>query len=68
MVAYEWTIEYYVDDNGKILVRAFILTLDPKIRVRIQWSLDQLQVRHMMAWAPLVKHLEGKIWEIREES
>ena len=63
-----WEIEYYVEDNGTSPVRAFILALDPKTRVRVQWSLDQLQVRNVMARAPLVKQVEGKIWELREES
>jgi phage-related protein len=64
----EWEIEYYIEDNGTSPVREFILALDPKTRVRIQWSLDQLQVRNVLARAPLVKHIEGKIWELREES
>ncbi len=68
MPGVEWTIEYYVDDRGTSPVREFILGLDPKTRVRVQWSLDQLQDRNVMARPPLVKHIEGKIWELREES
>ena len=68
MVGSAWAIEYYVDDDGTAPVREFIVSLDPKTRVRLQWSLDQLQARNIMARAPLAKHLDGKLWELRVES
>ena len=64
----EWTIEYYVEDDGTVPVREFILGLDAKTRARFEWSLEQLRVRNVLAREPLVKQVEGKIYELREES
>jgi phage-related protein len=35
---------------------------------RFRWSIEQLRVRNVRAPEPLVRHLDGKIWELREES
>lgn len=64
----EWSIEYYVEDSGRVPVREFLATVDPKTYTRFQWSLEQLRVRNVQAREPLVRHIEGKIWELREES
>ncbi len=64
----DWTIEYYVEDNGHVPVREFLASLDPQTYVRFQWSLEQLRLRNVRAREPLVRHIEGKIWELREES
>jgi phage-related protein len=42
--------------------------LDKKTYARFQWSLEQLRIRNIQAREPLTRHVEGKIWEIREES
>ena len=63
-----WSIEYYVGDDGSVPVREFLANLDTKTRARFQWSLDQLKTRNVQARYPLVRHLEGKLWEVREES
>jgi len=68
MTVTDWAIEYYVDDNGHVPVREFLASLDPKTYVRFQWSLEQLRLRNVQAREPLVRHIEGKIWELREES
>ena len=68
MAAPEWTIEYYVDDSGQAPVREFLGSLDAKTLVRFQWSLEQLRLRNVQAREPLVRHVEGKVWELREES
>lgn len=64
----DWTIEYYVDDSGRVPVREFLVRLDPKTYGRFQWSLEQLRVRNVRAGYPLVRHVEGNLWELREES
>lgn len=64
----EWTLEYYVDDSGNIPVRDFLRGLDKKTYARFLWSFEQVRIRNVQAREPLVRHLEGKIWEIREES
>ncbi len=64
----EWTIEYYVDESGHVPVQVFLGSLDKETYARFLWSLEQVRVRNVRAREPLVRHLEGKIWEIREES
>lgn len=59
---------FYVDAQGNEPVRAFLQSLDPKTQVRFAWSLEQLRLRNLQAREPLVRHLEGKLWELREES
>lgn len=64
----DWEIEYYVADEGDVPVRAFLHRLDQKTYARFQWSLGQLRTRNVHVREPLVRHLEGKLWELREES
>ena len=64
----EWTIEYYAEESGFVPVRAFFQTLDEQAYARCLWSLQQVKALNIQARAPLVKHIDGKIWEIREES
>jgi len=42
--------------------------LDAKTQRRFRWSIEQLRLRNVQAREPLVRHLDGKIWELREES
>jgi phage-related protein len=64
----EWSIVFYVDESGRSPVREFLEGLDRKTQVRFAWSIEQLRVRSLHAREPLVRHLEGDIWELREES
>ncbi len=66
----EWTVEYYVEDeeNDNAPVRSFLAGLDQKTNARFFWSIEQLRLRNVLAQPPLVRHAEGKIWELREES
>ena len=68
MTSSDWAIEYYVEDNGRVPVREFLKTLDQRTYARFLWSLEQLVQRNIHAGEPLVRHVEGKIWELREES
>src|SRR5438128_5465490 len=68
MAAGDWSIEYYIDDSGSSPVGDFMRALDNKTFSRFEWSLEQLRVRNVQAREPLVKHVEGKLWELREES
>jgi len=36
--------------------------------IRFAWSIEQLRIRNVQANEPLARHLEGKIWELREVS
>ena len=63
-----WGLEFYVTIGGRSPVEDFLRSLDEKARARFRWSMEQLRVRNIRARAPLVRHLEGPLWELREES
>jgi phage-related protein len=64
----DWTLEFYADARGYSPVEAFLDSLDEKTRARFRWSMEQLRLRNVQARAPLVRQLEGELWELREES
>ena len=64
----DWSVEFYIDDSGESPVETFIDSLDLKTQGRFDWSIEQLRVRNVTAREPLVRKLDGKLWEIREES
>jgi phage-related protein len=64
----DWSTEFYEAPNGRVPVAEFLLSLDAKTRARFRWSMEQLRVRNTRAREPLVKHLDGDLWELREES
>ncbi|MGH2390950.1 MAG: type II toxin-antitoxin system RelE/ParE family toxin [Chloroflexota bacterium] len=64
----EWAVLFYVDDSGNEPIAAFLGSLDLKTQARFAWSIEQLRRRNVKAREPLVRHLEGKLWEVREES
>jgi len=66
--ATDWTIEFYLEDDGTSPVEEFLDSLDLKTRARFRWSMEQLRLRNVRARQPLVRHLEGDLWELREES
>src|SRR5690349_5849559 len=68
MAGEEWSVVFYVEDNGSRPIREFLVSLDRKTQARFDWSIEQLRVRNTHAGEPLVRHLEGKIWELRRES
>lgn len=63
-----WTVEFYLEDDGSSPVAEFLDHLDIKTRARFRWSMEQLRARNIQARAPLVRPLEGDLWELREES
>lgn len=63
-----WSVLYYAEENGTEPVREFLSNLDLRTQARFDWSIEQLRVRNIHAQEPLVRHLEGKIWELRRES
>lgn len=64
----EWAIVFYLEDNGESPVEEFLDELDLKTQARFAWSIEQLRARNVAAREPLARHLEGKLWELREES
>ncbi len=64
----EGTTEFFIEANGTSPIEDFLDGLDLKTRARFRWSMEQLRMRNVRAREPLVKHLEGDLWELREES
>ncbi len=64
----EWSIVFYIDDNGNDPVGKFLDTLDLRTLVRIEWSIEQLRIRNVQTTEPLVKYLDNKLWELRRDS
>ena len=64
----EWVVVFYIDESGRDPVREFLQSLDTKTLARFVWSIEQLRLRNVRAQQPLARHLEGKLWEMREES
>ena len=64
----EWEVVFYEDETGRRPAREFLQSLDAKTLARFVWSIEQLRIHNVRAHEPLVRHLEGKLWELREES
>jgi len=64
----DWSIVFYIEDNGNSPIEDFLTGLDAKTSARFLWSIEQLRVRNIRAREPLVKNLKDKVWELREES
>ncbi|MEK7214448.1 MAG: type II toxin-antitoxin system RelE/ParE family toxin [Chloroflexota bacterium] len=64
----DWKYEFYEEANGVVPVAEFLDTLDRKTLARFRWSLDQLRLQNVGARFPLVRHVDGDLWEPREES
>jgi phage-related protein len=64
----EWAIEFYVDESRNSPVENFLRSLDEKTQARFILSFEKVRLLNVQAREPLVRHLEGKIWEIRVES
>lgn len=63
-----WSVVFYRDDHGGGPVREFLQGLDQESQASIGWAIEQLRARNVQAREPLVRHLEGKLWELRRES
>ncbi|MHB8644657.1 MAG: type II toxin-antitoxin system RelE/ParE family toxin [Thermomicrobiales bacterium] len=63
-----WSVILYTEPSGSDPVGEFLSSLDLRTQARFDWSIEQLLVRNTQAREPLVKHLEGRIWELRRES
>ena len=63
-----WSVVFYVEASGHEPVREFLVGLDLRTQARFDWSIEQLRLRNVRAREPLVRHLEGDIWELRRES
>ncbi len=57
-----------MEESGRNPVGDFLRGLDAKAQARLIFSMEQLRVLNVQAREPLVRHLEGKLWELRQES
>ena len=63
-----WSVVFYLDESGRTPITEFLDSLDEKTQARFLWSIEQLRSRNVEAGEPLVRHIEGKLWELRRES
>ncbi len=63
-----WALEFYAEVDGTSPVEDFLDHIDLKTRTRFRWSMEQLRIRNVQAREPLARHLDGDLWELREES
>ncbi len=64
----EWSVVFYTREDGESLVEEFLDGLDRQAQSRFVWSMEQLRQRNVQAREPLVRHIEGRLWELRRES
>ena len=64
----EWSIIFYTDSKGNHPVEDYLSSLDSKTKALFDYSIQQLQMLNVQAREPLVKHIEGKLWELRRAS
>ena len=64
----EWSIVFYREESGASPVREFLQELDDEAQASLGWAVEQLRIRNVQAREPLVRHLDGKLWELRRES
>jgi phage-related protein len=60
-----WTVDLYRDAKGNVPVEDFLVSLPEKDRARIAWTINLLEEYSLQLSSPYVKHLRGKLWELR---
>jgi len=65
---HEWTVDFYSREDGTSPVREFLESLDEATQARFIWAIEQLRQLNVRAREPLVKQIEGKLWELRRGS
>jgi phage-related protein len=60
-----WTIEYYRDMEDKEPVKEFIDGLPEKARAQVIGKFELLAKHGVLLKEPYVRHIRGKIWEVR---
>lgn len=61
----EWSIEYYEDHRGIKPVEAYIDSLPVEKQANIMRVFDLVEEFGIQLGEPHIKHIEGKIWEMR---
>lgn len=60
-----WQIEQYQTSSGRFPIQEFILEQNQEDRENIFAHIQELLDLNIRARPPLVKHIEGKLWELR---
>jgi len=60
-----WTVDLHEDAVGNVPVEDFLVGLPEKDRARIAWTINLLEEYGLQLGLPYVKHLRGKLWELR---
>ena len=61
----DWTVENYIDARGHSPVEEFLNRLPVRDRARVHQTIGLLEEFGLQLGPPYVKHLEGKLWELR---
>ena len=61
----QWLVEFYSDGNGLKPAKEWLLKLDESARSKLLRYIDLLERLGLGIREPYVKHLEGKLYEIR---
>src|SRR6266705_3298836 len=64
----DWSVVFYREESGNSPVREFLNSLDETAQASVLVGIELLKNRNVTAREPLVRHLEGKLWELRRES
>lgn len=60
-----WITEFYTDEQGRAPVEEFLDTVPRKERAKILRDLNLLEEFGLQLGSPHVRHLTGKLWELR---
>ncbi len=60
-----WNIIFYEKEDGTTPVTAFLDSLPAKHRAKAVWEIELLEKSGTALGMPYVKHIEGKLWELR---
>lgn len=62
-----WEPSFYKEANGIYPVEEFLSSLPTKDQMRIVAAIEKVCSLHINAHEPLIRHLEGRLWELRAE-
>ena len=60
-----WNIIFYEKADGTFPVQEFLDTLPSKHSAKAAWEIELLRNSGASLGMPYVKHIEGKLWELR---
>ena len=63
-----WNIIFYEKENGVIPIKEFLDKLQVKHRAKALHDIDVLEEYGTLLTEPHVKHIDGKLWELRIKS